>query len=65
MVRPRLGSRAHTVGVTVKLSAREVEILDALRAGRARSEFLRGLVVEAGAARVVKRRTPKEVPGQE
>jgi hypothetical protein len=45
--RPRLGSTAHTVAVTVKLSAREVEALDRLRAGRSRSGYLRRLLVAA------------------
>lgn len=50
------------MGVTVKLSAREVEILDALRAGHPRSEYLRGLVVAAGQALVKPRIAPKQQP---
>ncbi len=62
MARPRLGSKAHTETVSVKLSLREVQILDALRAGRARSEYLRSLLVKAGMARVPARRSPVQHP---
>jgi hypothetical protein len=54
VARPRLGSRAHTVAVTVKLSAREAEMLDALRGQHARSAYLRSLLVTAGMQRVRK-----------
>lgn len=44
MARPRMGSTAHTVPVTVKLSAREVEKVDRLRGRMGRSTYLRRLV---------------------
>lgn len=43
----------------VKLSAREVAILDALRANLTRSAYLRALVVKAGQDRTTAFRSPK------